>query len=376
MKLLELIQGNHKLGSQVFFITWNCPFQLEILLRHLQEPVSKKDARYTLQKLEVDEVSVNTLVSMIKNRSLIRKSLLLHLDFGDLLNEIELKTIFEASQKSVNSNFRFLIKIPRKTRSLIPEQALCIEEEFDPFDKREYIKIKALTEFSLYLLEKAGLPKNAQLATTLAKRCCDAPLEIYSKVQTLELFLSDDRHNFEVNDVLPLFGDEKQLPFKLLDAVGLRHAERILKEYPEVESSVDTIPLVLLAATKNHLKDLFTLANWVEKEELLTVLKLSDQYFKEYHYLRKKETATKIRDFFQNKLPTEEYNNFLKMKATKFDMLLAKLVYQLRFQNLRSLEESLIKANHTKHLLQSSSLPAHQLLFAFLLSCTKKYSDQ
>ena len=295
----------------------NCPFQLEILIRHLQKPTSDNDKSYALQKIELDEVSADTLVSLIKTRSLMRQNILFHLDFTDLLNESELKKILEASQKPVNPNFRFIIKIPSKSRSSLPDRALCIDEEFNSREKREYVKVKALTEFSLYLLDQAELPKNSQLAATLAKRCSDKPLEIFSKIQTLELFLSDDRHNFEVSDVLPLFGDEKQLPFKLLDAVGLRHAERILKEYPEVESSVDTIPLVLLAATKNHLKDLFTLANWVEKEELLSILKLSDQYFKEYHYLRKKETANKIRSFFQSKLPDEEYRSFLKMKPTK-----------------------------------------------------------
>jgi len=375
LKLFRFLQTRPANKDQVFFTTWKCAFQAEVLLRYLRREYSSAGKKYSIQKLDLGEVAVEELLSLLENRSLYGSPTLFQVEGVETAGEQDITRILKASQQPANPQFRFLIRIPKKYKSSLPSQSVLVEEEFDPHDKREYLRIKVLTQFCLLLMEESGLPKSNQLANTMAKRCCDSPLEIFSKIQTLELFLSEDRVNFEVNDVLPLFREEKQPPFKLLDAVGLRHAERILKEFPEIERSVDSVPLALLAAVKNHLKDLFTLANWIEKEEMLILLKLSDQYFKEYHYLRKKETAQKIREFFKEKLPEEEYQYFLKMKPIKFDMPLAKLVYQLRFHNAETLEDSLLRANQVKQLLQSTNLPPYQVLFALLLSCTKKYAD-
>ena len=372
MKLLQFLQQGTNTPNRVVFFAGTCPFQTEILLKSLVRAKSPNSVKLGHQRLDLSETQLQEVLSLLKNRSLYASESLYFVEGLQLLSDPELQNLIAATENPADPRFHFLIRLPKSFKGNIPSQGTVIQEEFDPFDKREYFKIKCLTDLVVHLMKEARLPLNAKLTQTLATRCFSNPLEIFSKIHTLELFLSEDRKTFEVNDVLPLFPREKHPPFRLLDAIGLRNAKRILEELPVIERSLDTHPLPLLAAVKKHLGKLFNLASWIEQGDRLTLINLADRFFKERSFQQKRNTAEKIRQYFREKLSPTELKQFEVL--AKKDLPLAKLIYQLRFSEKDGLEDALMQANQIQLLFQSSNLPQYHLLLSFFLVCSREYS--
>jgi hypothetical protein len=317
-----------------------------------------------------NEASLQTMLELVSQKSLIKKNRLWILDNLPSPSSLKdgekklLKKLLSHLTRPVNTRYFFFVSVPpRFPESLLTDLTYAEEEK---------LNLKTLQPLVDSLCSFFELSLPTSIIIQLSKDYLKEPLRIFSELRKLKVMPEEDLKDEKfVSQAIAKIDLEPEL-FSALDAVGVRHLMRCMKEFSVLFQAEEPGTEALLSQIKLHLKKLFFLKCLMEPFEELKLAKLSHQYLTIKSFREKKEIIAQIRETIE---PAKEEKTRSQMLQTWFrsDYYLAKLIFQQNYFTRDELLYFISRCNHIHSKLHSGKTQAKELLTSFLLKlCNRK----